>query len=101
MLLILAVLFILMSIEYEGHPFWNLICIVLSIVIFFILSLSVHEITEPYQIYNATSGNIETGYQTIHLIENTLLSYIFMGLAVIMMIYFIAMVFDKVYSYKP
>lgn len=100
-LLILAVLFILMSIEYEGNPFWNLICIMMATTLFFILALSVMEITEPYQIYNATSGNIETGYHEIVLVENVFLSYIFTGLGVICMIYLVAMVYDKWINYKP
>jgi len=92
-LLIIALLFVLLTIITDYGIFWNVIFILTSIVIFFVLAAAIHEIEVPYTIYNATSGNIETGFHEIHNIQNTYLSYLFFMFAVIMMIYFVAYIY--------
>jgi len=99
-LLILAVLFIIFAIEYEGNAFWNLISIVLSTVLWFILALGVIQLERPYTMYNASSGMIESGYSVYTSPISPFLSYVFMGMAVIMMIYLFAMTYDKYINYK-
>ena len=89
---------IVLSLKNENNAFWNIVPIVLAIVVFFILSLSVHEIVEPYQLYNGTS--IETGLHKIHLVENSYISYIFSGIAILLLIYLVAMIYDKHMTFK-
>ena len=100
MLLVIAVLLILMSIEFQENGFWCLISIVLSATIFYILALSIMEIEIPWQMYNATSGNIETGYHTFSSPVSPFLVYIFAGLGTIMMIYLVAMTYDKYMEFR-
>jgi len=95
MLLVIAVLLIIMSIEYEGNPFWNLITCILSTVLWFILALGVLRLDTPYQIFNSTSGNLETGMHSYTVPGDIYIAYIFIALGVLTMIYFIAMAFDK------
>jgi len=99
LLFILGVLFIIFSIEYERNPFWNLISITLSIPIWFILGLSQMQLEQPYQIFNSTSGNIETGIHTITSPISPYLTYLFVGIGMLMIIYLIAMVYDKYQVY--
>ena len=89
MLLMIAILFTMMSIITDFGIFWNVIFILVAIIIFIILSAGIHELETPYQMYNATSGNIETGYQTIYKPMNTYLSYLFMLFSIVMIIYFV------------
>lgn len=100
MLLVFAILFIVFAIEFEHNSFWNLISIVLSAVLWFILALSVMQIERPYEIYNASSGVVETGYHTFTSPVSPFISYIFMGMGVIMMIYLFAMTYDKYINWK-
>ena len=92
-LLIMAIMFVLLSIITDYGIFWNTIFILTSIILFFVLAASIHEIEVPYQMYNATSGNIETGYHEIHNIQNTYLSYLFYMFAVFMLIYFVSYIY--------
>ena len=64
-LLVIAVLMILLVISTDLGIFWDTIFILSSIIIFFTLGASVMDIESPYTIYNATSGNVETGYHTV------------------------------------
>jgi len=100
LLLIFAILFIIFAIEYEGNPFWNLVSIVLSSVLWFILALSVMQIERPYEMYNATSGNIETGYHVFTSPVSPFITYIFVGMGIITMIYLVAMVYDRYMEYR-
>ena len=93
MFLMLAILFATVSIFHDSGFFWNIIFILISIILFFILAVGIMSIETPYQMYNATSGNIETGYHTYYLIENIWYSYLFYMFAVIMMIYSVAYVY--------
>ena len=93
MLLVIGILFILLSIEFDLGLFWNVIIILTSIIIFFVLAASVKEIEIPYQMYNATSGNIETGHHTYSSSISPYLSYLFMMFGSIMMIYFVATIY--------
>lgn len=100
LLLVFAILLIIFALEYEDNPFWNIISITMSAALWFILALSNLRIESTYQMYNATSGNIETGISEFTSPISPFISYIFMGMGVIMTVYLIAMVFDKWYNYK-
>ena len=92
-LLVLAILFVLINIEFDLGIFWNVVLILSSIIIFFTLAASVMYIESPYSIYNATSGDIETGY---HITQSTIspyISYLFIFFGAVMMIYFVGYIF--------
>ena len=99
LLFALAILMVLLSIGLQDVPYWNLMCIFLSIVLFMILAAGVYEIEVPYTAFNATSGQIEDGITSVYSETNIYLSYLFWMFAVIMFVYFIAMVFDAASEY--
>lgn len=69
-------------------------------VIWLILALFIIQGIEiPYEMYNATSGNIETG---VHNIQTNLtpLAYLFMGFGVIMFVLFFTTTLETMYDYK-
>lgn len=85
-----------MSVELEKHPYWNLVAGFMSSVIWLILSLSQMEIEIPYQMFNVTSGNIETGMHTFSSPISPYLVYFFFGVFVVLQIYTWAKVFSEV-----
>lgn len=93
--LILAVLFMLMIIMFEDdiQPQWLFGLVILDIVIWWALASGQFEIEQPYQMYNATSGQIEKGYHYISSKTSPALFYIFLAPAVLMSIYMNYMVF--------
>ena len=73
---------------------------ILSAVLWLILAaLLIQGIEIPYEIYNSTSGNIETG---VHTIQTNLdpLAYLFMFLAVINFILFATFTLEAFTEYK-
>jgi len=93
MLLVISILLVLLSVEFDLGIYWNTVFIIVSILLFFILAASVMDIESPYSIYNATSGNIETGYHTVQSDVSPYLSYLFMLFGVVMVIYFVGYIF--------
>lgn len=72
----------------------------LTAVLWLILALfTLQGIEIPYEMYNATSGNIETG---VHTITTNLdpLSYLFSGLAVVMFLLTITFMLEGFLDYK-
>ena len=72
----------------------------LTAVLWLILALFlIQGIEVPYEMYNATSGHIETG---VHTIQTNLspLSYLFAGLAIIMFIVTITFILEGFTDYK-
>ena len=92
MLLVIAILLILLCIEFEFGPFWDMILPTICITLLFILGASVMDIESPYSIYNGTSGQIETGYHTVQSDVSPYISYLFSMIGIIMVIYFIGYV---------
>jgi len=99
-LFVFGILLILISIGNDDNPFWNLTPLVMAIPLFFILGLSNMEIEIPYQMFNSSSGMIETGIDVATSKISPWLSYLFMGIGIVLMIYLIAMVFDKFYGWQ-
>lgn len=97
---ILAVLLMILAIENEDHPYWNIVSSSLSAIFWLILSLSQMEIEIPYQLYNATSGNLETGYHLFTSPMSVYLVYIFIGMFWVMIIYTIVCIFNAWVDYK-
>jgi len=80
-LLVVAILLILLSVEWESMAF----C-VLDIILWLVLAVSVHQIEIPYEAIDG-NNNIVTG---THNIESMFpLSILFYGIAIIMFIYFL------------
>ena len=95
-LLILAVLFLLLSIyiDDQTEPFWKITTIVLATIIFFILALSNLNIETAYPSYNSTSGVTEMKYDQYMSETGTYLTYFFGLMGVLCMIYCIVILFD-------
>jgi len=91
--LILGIIFLLTGIftEYTEHKYWTIIFAFLSMSMWFICAFGVLDLETGYQLFNSTSGNIETGYQSYHKLP--WLSYIFLGVAVSCLIYFVTLAF--------
>jgi len=97
--IILAVLFLFLAIEYHDNQFWCGMFSVLDISVWFLLAATVFETETSYQLYNATSGNIESGiYITTSKVAPELM-YFFYMMAIIMTIYLTAfVVFPAIYD---
>jgi len=109
LLIIIAFLFMYLAIELQNNTFWCSTIILADTFIWFLLAASVLEIEIPYEMYNATSGQIETGTHIWSSKIAPALVYFFMMFAVIMMIYGVGYVigpvvynalFKKRYDYR-
>jgi hypothetical protein len=99
LLIVLAFILIFISVELEReHDYWNIISIFLSALIFIVLIFGTLNIETPYQIYNATSGNIETGYQSYGLSYS--LMYLWLGFAIAAYAYFFLLLFKPFFIKK-
>ena len=94
LLLVFAILMLVISIEYEasGHKYWNIVGIFLAAGLFLIVAVGSMEIEIPYQAFNSSSGQVETGYQVYTGMP--WLSYLFVGCAVVSIIYMVTLVFE-------
>jgi hypothetical protein len=97
-LLIIAFLMIIFCLKTdEEEPYWKILFIVISTVIWFILALSNLNIVTPYSIYNATTGNTTMGYSPYVDEGSTYMTYFFGLMGVLCMIYVIVILFDIYY----
>jgi len=80
----------LLSVEYyrEKNYFWAWVFTLLCMTTWFFLAGSTLEIEKPYQMFNATSGNIETGIHTITSKTSPEQLYFYMLLGIIMFLFF-------------
>ena len=94
LLFVFAVLMLLVSIEYEasGHKYWNMVGIFLAAGLFLILSVGCMEIETAYQAFNSSSGQVETGYHVYTGMP--WISYLFVGCAIVAIIYMVTLVFE-------
>jgi len=84
----LLLIFIIADLDYNDYPvYWCLMLTLLDTIIWFLLSGATYEIEQPYQMFNATSGNIETGIHIVTSKVSVEISYFCMMMAVIMMAY--------------
>jgi formate hydrogenlyase subunit 3/multisubunit Na+/H+ antiporter MnhD subunit len=94
-LVFLAILLMFYAITERSSAFT-----ILASVLWFIIALFVLQGIEiPYEMFNATSGNIETG---VHNIQTNLspLAYLFMGLGTIMFILFVTYTMETLSDYR-
>lgn len=74
--------------------------IIIDAVLWLILALfMIQGVEVPYQMYNITTGNIETGVQVIQTNLEPL-AYLFMGLGAIMFILFVTVAMEMFTDYK-
>ena len=72
----------------------------LTVILWFLLGWFILQgIDIPYEMYNPTSGVIETGVHTIHSDTLNALSYLFIGLGIVSFVFFITFMLE--YLYKP
>ena len=100
LLLIVAIILIILAIEYRHNDFWELIFICLDIPLWFIIAVSNMELERPWTMYNSTSGNVETGIYTITSPISPYLTYFFMGIGVVVIIYLISVIFGEKGLYR-
>jgi len=79
LLLVTAIILLVLSITWESMAF----CIT-DIILWLVLSISIYNIEIPYQGINS-ENNIVTGTQAIQ--NMYILSWIFMGIAIVMILY--------------
>jgi hypothetical protein len=94
-LLLFAIIVMLYGIGERSPAF-----VFIDAILWLILALFMLQGVEvPYEMYNASSGNIEFG---MHIIQTNLspLSYLFMGLGAIMFIVFVTFVMESFVEYK-
>jgi formate hydrogenlyase subunit 3/multisubunit Na+/H+ antiporter MnhD subunit len=94
-LILFAIILMLYSIM-ERSPAFSIMTSVLWLIIALFMLQGVEV---PYEMFNATSGNIESG---VHLIQTNLdpLSYLFMGLGAIMFLLFVTFAMEMFTDYK-
>jgi len=95
-LTILAVLFLILSKIMQGHeePFWSPVLAFMAMFLFFILAFGVMNIEKPYSMFNATSGNIETGTNIFYGDWELIYMYAGLGFAsAIIMVFYIMIAF--------
>ena len=77
----------------EDNDFWELVLGMVVIVLWFILSVGCLSWEEPYTVFNATSGNIESELASYADETNVYLSSFFFMMGVITMIYMVIHIF--------
>ena len=95
LLVFLAIILLLYAISERHTAF----CII-DAVLWLVLALFMLQGVEvPYEMFNATSGDIETG---LHVIQSNLtpLSYLFMGLGALMFMLFVTFSMELFTDYK-
>lgn len=90
-ILFIAIIILLLIMLYQNtlSDFWLLALIIFDMVLWWMLAMVNTEIEIPYQMYNATSGNIETGYQRFSSLISPTLIYVFSVPAILLLCYFV------------
>lgn len=94
-LMLFTIILMIYSIEERRIAF----CLLTSILWLILALFTIQGIEIPYQMFNSTSGNIETG---VHTIQTNLdpLSYVFMALGIIMFILTITFMLEGFKDYR-
>jgi len=73
------------------EPYWSPVLAFVAMMIFFILAFGVMNIDRPYELYNVTSGQIETG---THVYTGSWeLIWFYVGLAFVALVVMLAQIF--------
>lgn len=89
----LGFMYYAISVEKKDY-FWSVLLTIISVSMWFILAAGVFEIETSYQLFNSTSGHIETGIHTISTLNNIFLSYLFMFFGIVCLLYFIIIIIN-------
>lgn len=92
-LTVIAVLLLFFSKEMQDveEPYWSPVLAFVAMMIFFILAFGVMNIDIPYEQYNVTSGQIETG---VHVYTGSWeLIWFYVGLAFVALVVMLAQIF--------
>ena len=90
---IIAFMLFFIGIEYEGeHMYWNPLMTMFSWILFLVLLGYSTKIEMPYQMFNVTSGSIQTGYQTFYTGDFIL---IYFGFFIATFLYFLDLVLHQ------
>ena len=87
LMLAIIIFFMIILLDDEIPLVWIFGLMIFDIAIWYLLASGNLEIEIPYQIYNATTGNIETSYQIFSSKTSPALTYVFSAPAVLMIIY--------------
>jgi hypothetical protein len=75
---IIAFLFLFIGIEHETeHVYWNIIMMFFSWLLFLVLLAFSTNVEIPYEMYNATSGKIQTGFHIYYTNQLMLVYFMF------------------------
>ena len=105
-MLITAIIFLILSIEYEGDPqqnkngkpFWSFMFLIWSTSLWFILALINLDIETFYPSYNSTTGTTTPMYDLYANEPTIYISYFFGLIAVMCIIYMIIKIFGSYYE---
>lgn len=103
LIIFLAFLFLLFSVymkkEEPPEPYWNILFILLSTVLWFVLSIyTIGGIETGYSAFNSTSGQTTFEYSTYVTEELIYFSYFWLLMGILCIIYLIVTIFG--YYYK-
>jgi len=96
LLFIFAILLLIMAIEYRNNRYLELVFLSIDIILWFILALSNMKIERPWEMYNVSSNQIETGTHVVTSSVSPYLTYIFSGIAIVVLIYLLVVLFTKI-----
>lgn len=94
-ILVMAIIFLILAYETDSLTFCGI-----DIVLWLTLSRSVYSIEVPYQAYNVSSEQIETGIQVINT-QWIGLDWLFMAFVIIMMIFTFVNALEMLQGKKP
>jgi len=91
----MAILFLLIAVEKmrEKDWFWSFVFTLLDTVIWFILAASILEVETPYEMFNATSGQVETGIHTVNSKVAPEMVYFFQMMGLVMLVVNVSILF--------
>ena len=98
-LVIISIILLLITLA-EDNEYWTIVGATICCVLFMVLALGCVQLERPYEIFNSTSGAIETGIHSYTNEVTIYTSYVFLIFFGATLFYFIVKVFDIAYSKK-
>lgn len=93
-ILILAAIVLLILSSQTEDQLWAFVFIMVSGVLWFVVAASGMEVEVPYSMFNATSGQIESGTQIVTSKVSPYLTYLFGGIGAVCVVISLYQVFD-------
>jgi hypothetical protein len=100
LLILMAFIMIILSVVFRGlDPYWNILLIVISTALWFFLALmTTGGLETAYSAYNATTGATTLEYGLYAPADFIFLSYFFLLMAILGIIYLIVTIFGYYYE---